>query len=268
MLSVRTILRGEGVELADVVCRHPRGRGQVTEHTDGHVIVFVRRGCFVRRANGVETLLDATVAYCMNTGDEQRYDHPHDHGDECTSLCFDADLLASIWAGDPILPSRPVAVSPQIDLEHRLLVVAARNGADSHELGERAIALTARALEGSDPRRVASGRPSTARARRALVDGVREALATRPETSLRELAGALAVSPHHLSRTFRAAAGHTIARHRMHLRVRNVLNRLADGERDLARLAADVGFTDHSHLCRVVRSETGHTPSALRRVLA
>ena len=238
MLSVRTILRGEGVELADVVCRHPRGQGQVTEHTDGHVIVFVRRGCFVRRANGVETLLDATVAYCMNTGDEQRYDHPHDHGDVCTSLYFDADVLASIWAGDPILPAGPLAVSPQIDLEHRLLVLAARNGADSHELVERAIALTARALEGTDPRRVAAGRPSTARARRALVDGVRE------------------------------ATGHTIARHRMRLRVRNALNRMADGERDLARLAADVGFTDHSHLCRVVRSETGHTPSALRRVLA
>ena len=268
MLSVRTVLRREGVELADVVCRHPRGRGQATECTNGHVVVFVRRGCFVRSANGVEVLLDATVAYCMNAGDEQRYDHPHDDGDECTSLHFDADVLASIWGGDPILPADPLALSPAIDLEHRLLVVAARNGADSNELVERAIALTARALEGSDPRRVASGRPSTARARQALVDGVRETLATRPETSLRDLARALAVSPHHLSRTFSASTGHTIARHRMRLRVRNVLNRLADGERDLARVAADVGFADHSHLCRVVRSETGHTPSALRRALA
>jgi hypothetical protein len=101
----------------------------VTEHTEGQVMVFVRRGCFVRRANGGETVLDATVAYCMNAGDEQRYDHPHDHGDECTSLGFDADALASIWPGDPILPAGPLAVSPQIDLEHRLLVVAAHNGA-------------------------------------------------------------------------------------------------------------------------------------------
>jgi AraC-like DNA-binding protein len=268
MLSMRTIVCREGVELADVVCRHPRGRGQATEYTNGHVVVFVRRGCFVRWANGAENLLDATVAYCMNAGDEQRYDHPQDHGDECTSFHFDADAVASIWGGDPILPADPLALTPPIDLEHRLLLVAARSGADSHELVERAIALTARALESTDPRRVASGRPSTARARRALADGVREALATRPETSLRELAGALAVSPHHLSRTFRASTGHTIARHRMRLRVRSVLNRLADGERDLARIAADVGFVDHSHLCRVVRSETGHTPSALRRALA
>jgi AraC-like DNA-binding protein len=46
-----------------------------------------------------------------------------------------------------------------------------------------------------------------------------------------------------------------------------VLERLAGGERDLARLAADVGFADQSHLSRVIRSETGVTPSMLRRAL-
>jgi AraC-like DNA-binding protein len=45
------------------------------------------------------------------------------------------------------------------------------------------------------------------------------------------------------------------------------LERLAGGERDLARLAAEVGFADQSHLCRVVRSETGRTPAALRAAL-
>jgi AraC-like DNA-binding protein len=54
----------------------------------------------------------------------------------------------------------------------------------------------------------------------------------------------------------------------MRLRVRAALERLAGGERSLARLAADLGFADQSHLCRVIRSETGHTPSALRRALA
>ena len=76
------------------------------------------------------------------------------------------------------------------------------------------------------------------------------------------------VSAHHLSRIFRAAAGHTMSRHRMRLRARAALERLAGGERSLARLAADLGFADQSHLCRVIRSETGQTPSALRRALA
>jgi AraC-like DNA-binding protein len=123
-------------------------------------------------------------------------------------------------------------------------------------------------LEQAGPGRVAAGRPATAQARRALVDGAREALGDNPERSLPDLARALAVSPHHLSRVFHAATGHTISRHRMRLRVRSALERLAGGERDLARLAADLGFADQSHFCRVVASETGHAPSALRHALA
>ena len=42
----------------------------------------------------------------------------------------------------------------------------------------------------------------------------------------------------HLSRLFRAATGHTIARHGMRLRARAVLDRLAGGGQQLARLAA------------------------------
>jgi AraC-like DNA-binding protein len=77
----------------------------------------------------------------------------------------------------------------------------------------------------------------------------------------------LSVSPHHLSRVFRSSTGHTISRHRIRLRVRDALERLAGGERDLARLAADAGFVDQSHLTRAVRRETERTPSALRHEL-
>jgi AraC-like DNA-binding protein len=266
-LEVRTILNHEGVEIADVACSHPAGRGRHSEEAGAHALVFVRRGCFVRSADGQETLLDPTVAYCMNPGEEQRYDHPHNHGDDCTSLSLDENLVASLWGGEPTLPDHPVPVSPQLDVDHRLLLAAARRGNSSHELVERAIALAASALEQVDAPRVASGRPATSRARRALVDGVREALIADMDRSLLDLAHALAVSPHHLSRVFRSATGHTIARHRMRLRARAALERLAGGERDLARLAADVGFADQSHLCRVIRGETGVAPSVLRQAL-
>jgi AraC-like DNA-binding protein len=43
---------------------------------------------------------------------------------------------------------------------------------------------------------------------------------------------------------------------------------LAGGERDLAWVAADAGFADHSHLCRVLGAETQRTPSWLRAALA
>jgi AraC-like DNA-binding protein len=50
--------------------------------------------------------------------------------------------------------------------------------------------------------------------------------------------------------------------------MRAAMERIAGGERDLARMAADLGFADQSHLCRVVRAETGTTPAALRAALA
>jgi len=268
VLSARTLLSRDGVEIADVACRHPCGRGRDTGEADRHAVVFVRRGCFVRSADGVEHLLDPTRAYCINPGQEQRYDHPHAQGDDCTAVRLQAALLASLWGDDTTLPSDPVASSPRIDLEHRLLLAAGRRGENPHELIERTISLTAAALEQADPRRVAAGRPATVRARRALADAAREALAADPDRPLPDLAAALGVSAHHLSRIFRATAGHTLSRHRMRLRVRAALERLAGGERGLARLAADLGFVDQSHLCRVIRSETGHTPSALRRALS
>jgi AraC-like DNA-binding protein len=179
VLHSQTVLARDGVALYDIACRHGQGRGHEIERSRAHMLVFVRRGCFV----------------------------------------------------------------------------------------ERAIALTARVLECADSRRVAACRPETARRRRAVVDSVREALAAEPELSLPELAREVPLSPHHLSRTFHSITGHTISRHRMRLRARAALERLAGGEHDLARLAADLGFADQSHLCRVLRSETGRVPSALRQML-
>jgi AraC-like DNA-binding protein len=256
------------VAIADVACRHGAGRGHDEQHSGGHVVVFVRRGCFTRTADGAEALLDPTRAYCMNPGEEQRYDHPHAHGDDCTALSLDEMLVASLAGGEPRLPNAPLHTLPELDLQHRLLLSAARRREDEHEVVERAIELVASTLSQRDERRVEAGRPGTERARRLLADQAREALAADCDTSLPELARELAISQHHLSRTFRAATGHTITRHRMRLRARAALERLGGGERNLGRLAADLGFADQSHLCRVIRSETGHTPAVLRRALA
>jgi AraC-like DNA-binding protein len=268
MLSRRRVLQSDAIVIEDFACRHPGGQGDAVHVTTRHAVVFVRRGCFVRNVYGVESLLDPTLAYCMNPGEEERFDHPQKTGDDCTAIALDPALTASLWGGGTTLPAGPLPISPRLDLAHRLLLAAGRKGADPNELTERAINVAAATLEQVDPHRTAAGRPATARARRILVDGAREVLAEEPGCPLPKLARTLAVSPHHLSRIFRAATGHTISRHRMRLRARAALERLAQGERDLARLATDVGFADQSHLCRVVRAETGRAPSALREAIS
>lgn len=268
MLRTRTLLRREGIEIADVACHHRAGRGHDHEQTGGFALVFVRRGRFARSVDGARALLDPTVAYCMNPNEVQRYDHLDDQGDDCTALFLAPSVIASVWGGDPVFPGGPLPSAPAIDLEHRLLLASVRGRSDPEGLVERTLTLVADALGQSDPHRVASGRPATARAKAALADGAREALAADPSLTLTDLALSLSVSPHHLSRTFRSVTGETISRHRIRLRVRDALERLAGGEHDLARVAADSGFADHSHLCRTLQRETGLVPSAIREAVA
>jgi AraC-like DNA-binding protein len=267
MLEAEVLHDSGGLLVADVACRHRRSRGADEPPAGVHRIVYVRRGCFVRVAGGTQRVLDPTLGYFVRPDEEQRIDHPHDGGDDCTALGLDAGLLAGLWGGEPALPEGAVPIAPDLDLRHRLLLAACRRREDPEEALELGLELVARTLERADERRVASGRPATARARRAIAEGAREALAEEPGRRLPELARALAVSPHHLSRVFREVTGETISRHRMRLRARAALERLAGGEANLARLAADLGFADHAHLCRVVRRETGHAPAELRAAL-
>jgi AraC-like DNA-binding protein len=56
--------------------------------------------------------------------------------------------------------------------------------------------------------------------------------------------------------------------YRTRLRVRAALERLGQGEHDLSGRASALGFADHSHMTRVLRQETGSSPSQLRQLLA
>jgi AraC-like DNA-binding protein len=139
---------------------------------------------------------------------------------------------------------------------------------DTADLAEVVVELAAHVLARAAPKRVASGRPATARARRRIAAEVREELVANPRLDAIELARRVAVSPHHLSRVFKSETGETISRHRNRLRVRLALERLAQGEHGLARLAAELGFADQAHLARVVRRELDATPSILRERLS
>src|SRR4030095_12775279 len=80
----------------------------------------------VREPECVASPPDSTLAYCINPEQEERYDHPHAGGDDCTVLFLSPEVVASLEGGEPSLPRRPLAASPRIDLEHRLLLAAAR----------------------------------------------------------------------------------------------------------------------------------------------
>jgi len=107
------------------------------------------------------------------------------------------------------------------------------------------------------------------RADRTAVTAARAAIqADHPAAqALMPLAALLSISPFRLSRAFSNEMGVSLTRYRNHVRLKRVLDRLEEGEDNLAVLAADLQFADQAHLCRTVRQHLGHTPTALRRLL-
>lgn len=86
--------------------------------------------------------------------------------------------------------------------------------------------------------------------------------------SLRELADAVSRSPFHLARSFRLQTGLSLHQYRQHLRIASALERLADGDTDLAGIAHDLGYCSQSHLGAVFRRDVGVTLGEARRALA
>jgi AraC-like DNA-binding protein len=103
---------------------------------------------------------------------------------------------------------------------------------------------------------------SLRRARRLLMN---DAASTR---TLEEIGEAAHASPFHLERLARRHLGVSLHQYRLRLRVAAAIERLAAGERDLAGLAHDLGFSSQSHFGAVFRRETGCTPGRARELLA
>jgi AraC-like DNA-binding protein len=241
-----------------VACRDDHRGWSAPEFRSGHGLVLVRGGRFRRRAAGVIADVDRTVGYFALPGEEEYFAHPAG-GDVCTSISLSADVWQSLT---PDRPAPGLYVDARLDLAHRRFLAAADSGDVDYAVAEQLLALVNTALNRPDTPAPSVDRALVAQARAAIQAG-------HPSSgSLLSLADLLAVSPYRLSRAFPRELGISLTRYRNRVRVSRALDRLEDGEPDLAGLAADLGFADQAHLTRTVRDHCGHTPAALRRLLA
>ena len=238
-----------------VTCHADHTRWSVPEACGEHRLVLVRRGRFRRRADGVEADLDPTFGYLGAPGEEERFAHPAG-GDVCTSV----SIAPEFWEGPTA--ARAVYIDARVELAHRRLLGAATLGDIDYALTEELLRLVAVATGRSAPRPRPADQAMVAAARHAILAGAPEA------AGLRSLAGLLMVSPYRLSRVFSHHVGVSLTHYRNRVRVGQALDRLTHGDTGLADLAADLGFADQPHLTRTVREHLGHTPVALRRLLA
>ena len=258
---------GDGFSVAEVRCPGRRAGFDTPEVECAHVLVAALRGVFIRRVHGRDVVVDGTVAYLSAPGTVEEFAHPVTGGDVCAVIGFDPGLIAALAGGDPDAADPGLPMDAASELALRQLIRLARLGDPDGTLAERVIRLASGLLARRFPARAHSGRPVTAAARQRLAGRAKAALAADPRLGLTGLSRELGFSPHHLSRIFARLTGCTISQYRNRLRVSLALDRIGGGENDLARLAHDLGFSDHAHLTRTIRAATGHTPSACRELL-
>lgn len=265
MRSSRLLARDPDLCVREAVCRAHHKHWSLTESTSLPEFVLVRSGRFRYASRAGTMLAGPDLGYLALPGEPQRFAHPAG-GDVCTSVTISPRLWQELTDGDAT--SGPVPVDGRLHLAHRLLLRAAAGGDTGYATTERLLHLLAEVgTRGAHPWPADQPRPS--RRDTVMVDAAREAiLAGDPAAAgLVPLARSLGVSPYRLSRVFGRLVGVPVTRYRNQVRVRQALDRIEQGEPDLGRLAADLGFADQAHLTRTVRAHVGHTPSQVRRLL-
>jgi AraC-like DNA-binding protein len=232
--------------------------------TNGFGIAIPLAGAFRRRAQGVTQIVDLTMGFYRRAGEEVSVAHPTGEPDAATVIHVDLERYAVIDDGD--WPTGAFIATPHVSLRHRLLRRDLYDGAEPWLVEMRLADLVDACLRPhlGDVHRTT---PATARRHRLLVADVCEYLHTAgKEVSLVKAARRVGCSPFHLCRIFKATTGMTLSQYRQARRVNQVLQRIDQGDHDLAKIAADTGFTDHSHMTRTVTAHLGYRPSQVREL--
>lgn len=250
----------------DGACRH-RSAEECAASTN---LVFPYRGIYVRHVGSDQSVADANHMLFFNADEAYQVSHPVDGGDACLSVALPNAMLEELaprsmlrHGGDKVGFNRQ---AQPIDPRAQALVALLRHNLerDSIEpLEAEALLLTliGRAL---GPR--STREPAATHARRRLADRVKVLLASdlSRRWTLADIGADTGCSPVYLTQVFRQVEGVPLYRYHLHLRLARALD-LVPGCDDLSALAADLGFSSHSHFANAFRQAYGRTPSAFKQ---
>lgn len=191
--------------------------------------------------------------------------HEHGIGDRCLSFHFEPGwldaVLASIRGARDLGFSAP-RLPPSEALMH-LIAVAETAWADPLALEEVALRMAGAALLAQEG---ASARPASPRDEKRVSEAIHfiEGSPEEPLT-LADLARAVAMSPYHFLRTFRAVTGVTPHQFILGQRLRLAAARLTQTTDQISDIALAAGFGDLSTFNRRFRRIMGMTPGAWRQ---
>jgi len=267
--DVTPLLTTETVSLRNVrcagACRHrTREESASTTH-----LVFPYRGIYVRHVGKDQAVADANHVLFFNAGESYQVSHPVAGGDSSLSLRLSDPILREL-APSAILSDRAITgfrlQHQGIDPHAQALVALLRHGLDNGtieplEAENLTLTLVCRSL---GPR--TSHECRATHGSRRLTDRVKVLLAgdLSRRWTLAEIASEIRGSPVYLTQVFQQVEGIPLYRYHLRLRLARALDLIA-GCDDLSALAADLGFSSHSHFSAAFRQTYGRSPTTFKQ---
>ena len=267
--EVIRLLDTDTVALRNVVCSGTCRHRSMEECVSTTHLVFPYRGVYLRHVGSNQAVADANQVLFFNAGEGYQVSHPVAGGDASLSLTLSEPALREL-APKSLLNGRDRSgfrrQHLRIDLRAQASVAALRHGLDNGifeplEAEGRALTLVRRSLE--PPRARESG---ATRSRHRLADRVKVLLASdlSRRWSLADIAAEIRGSPVYLTQVFQQTEGIPLYRYHLRLRLARALDLIAHCG-DISTLAADLGFSSHSHFAAAFRQAYGRSPTAFRQ---
>ena len=264
----QVLLSTETLTLRDVHCTGTCRHRSTEECAASTQLVFPYRGFYLRHVASDQTVADANHVLFFNAEQGYQVSHPLEGGDACLSLSLSNALLAElapkalVHAGEGTIFR---AQSQRIDARAQALVALLRHNLEHgsiEPLEAEALVLTlvSRSL---GPRTARA--PTSTHARRRLADRVKLLLSSdlSRRWTLAEIGEEIGGSPVYLTQVFKQVEGMPLYRYQLQLRLARALDLLGKVD-DLSTLAAELGFSSHSHFASAFKQAYGKSPAAFR----
>jgi len=268
-LEVNRLLSTDTATLRNVRCSGACRHRSAEECASTTHLVFPYRGVYLRHVGGDQAVADANHVLFFNAGEGYQVSHPVTGGDSSLSLGLSEPLLRELAPRSLLNEHGPLGFRRQhqrIDPRAQALVALLRQSLESGnieplEAEGLLLTLVCRSL---GPR--TSHEPRATHARRRLADRVKVLLAgdLSRRWTLAQIAAEIRGSPVYLTQVFQQVEGIPLYRYHLRLRLARALDLIARYD-DLSALAADLGFSSHSHFAAAFRQAYGRSPTAFRQ---
>lgn len=267
-MPATTILQRESISVIDYRCDAGPGDRPFAEQHRNYSVSYVRKGSFGCRVRGETHELVAGSVMVGHPGDE--YTCTHDHhvcGDECLSFQLAPALIEVLGERrtrmDQVWRIGCVPPLPELIVLGELAQAAV---AQNNDVGvdEAGLLFAARFVETVSGR---ARKPQQAHARdrrRAVEAALWIGEHSHEAIDLEDAARQAGLSSFHFLRLFGDVLGVTPHQYLLRSRLRHAARLLADDDRPITDVAADVGFNDLSNFVRTFHRAAGTSPRHFR----